>query len=205
MGIKGVGIDALKEEKVNGRRDRDSKYLCPIPNALLFDFPREELYTRPRNGRAAGIPTFSEGVMEQPKIHYPAVLVAGLIQFFVGWLWYGMLFMNPWVEATGVPMDAAQTMSGGQMAMMYVGSLVAFLVVYYIMAHFVSYTKSTTAKQGMQTAFWLWLGFVATTILVNIIYTMKPFSLWLIDGGYWLVSMLAGGALLAVWRKKEAT
>lgn len=142
--------------------------------------------------------------MEQPKIHYPAVIVAGLIQFFVGWLWYGMLFMNPWVEATGVPMDAAQSMSGGQMAMMYVGSLVAFLVVYYIMAHFVSYTKSTTAKQGMQTAFWLWLGFVATTILVNIIYTMKPFSLWLIDGGYWLVSMLAGGALLAVWRKKEA-
>lgn len=142
--------------------------------------------------------------MEQPKIHYPAVIVAGLIQFFVGWLWYGMLFMNPWIEATGVPMDAAQSMSGGQMAMMYVGSLVAFLVVYYIMAHFVSYTKSTTAKQGMQTAFWLWLGFVATTILVNIIYTMKPFSLWLIDGGYWLVSMLAGGALLAVWRKKEA-
>ena len=141
--------------------------------------------------------------MEQPKIHYPAVIVAGLIQFFVGWLWYGMLFMNPWIEATGVPMDAAQSMSGGQMAMMYVGSLVAFLVVYYIMAHFVSYTKSTTVKQGLQTGFWLWLGFVATTILVNIIYTMKPFSLWLIDGGYWLVSMLAGGALLAVWRKKE--
>lgn len=142
--------------------------------------------------------------MEQPKIHYPAVIVAGLIQFFVGWLWYGMLFMNPWIEATGVPMDAAQSMSGGQIAIMYIGSLVAFLVVYYIMAHFVSYTKSTTAKQGMQTGFWLWLGFVATTILVNIIYTMKPFSLWLIDGGYWLVSMLAGGALLAVWRKKEA-
>ena len=141
--------------------------------------------------------------MEQPKIHYPAVIVAALIQFFVGWLWYGMLFMKPWIEATGVPMDAAQSMSGGQMAMMYVGSLVAFLVVYYIMAHFVSYTKSTTAKQGMQTGFWLWLGFVATTILVNITYTMKPLLLWLIDGGYWLVCMLAGGALLAVWRKKE--
>jgi len=142
--------------------------------------------------------------MEQPKIHYPVVIVAALIQFFVGWLWYGMLFMNPWIEATGVPMDAAQSMSGGQMATMYIGSLVAFLVVYYIMAHFVSYTKSTTAKQGMQTGFWLWLGFVATVISVNLIYTMKPFSLLLIDGGYWLVCMLAGGALLATWRKKEA-
>ena len=142
--------------------------------------------------------------MEQPKIHYPAVIVAGLIQFFVGWLWYGMIFMNQWIEATGISPDAGQSMSGGQMAVMYVGSLVSFLMTYYIMAHFVSYTKSTTAKQGMQTGFWLWLGFVATVLSVNVIYTMKPFSLLLIDGGYWLVSMLAGGALLAIWRKKDA-
>lgn len=141
--------------------------------------------------------------MEQPKIHYPAVIVAALIQFFVGWLWYGMLFMNPWVEATGVSMDAAQSMSGGQMAVMYLGSFVSFLVVYYVMAHFISYTKSTTAKQGIQTGFWLWLGFATTTIFVNVLYTMKPLSLWLIDGGYWLVCMQAGGALLASWRKKE--
>ncbi len=141
--------------------------------------------------------------MEQPKIHYPAVIVAGVIQYFVGWLWYGMLFTKLWVEATGVSMDAGQSMSGSEMAVMYVGSLVSFLIVYYVMAHFVSYTKSTTVKQGMQTGFWCWLGFVATVIFVNLIYTMKPFSLLLIDGGYWLVSMLAGGALLATWRKKE--
>lgn len=141
--------------------------------------------------------------MEQPKIHYPAVIVSGLIQFFVGWLWYGMIFMKPWIEATGVSMDAAESMSGGQIAVMYVGSLVSFLIVYYVMAHFISYTKSTTAKQGMQTGFWSWLGFTATALAVNVIYTMKPFSLLLIDGGYWLVSMLIGGALLASWRKKE--
>jgi hypothetical protein len=143
--------------------------------------------------------------MEQPKIHYPAVFVAGLIQFFVGWLWYGMIFMNPWIEATGISPDAGQSMSGGQLGIMYGGSLVSFFITYYVMAHFVSYTKSTTAKQGMQTGFWLWLGFVATVLSVNVIYTMKPFSLLLIDSGYWLVSMLAGGALLAAWRKKEAT
>ncbi|MBI4418253.1 MAG: DUF1761 domain-containing protein [Ignavibacteriales bacterium] len=141
--------------------------------------------------------------MEQPKIHYPAVLVAALIQFFVGWLWYGMMFQQMWMEATGVTMEMAQGMSGGQVAMTYIGSFIAFFIVYYVMAHFVSYTKATTPKQGAQTGFWSWLGFVATTIFVNQIYTMKPFSLWLIDGGYWLVSMLIGGVLLASWRKKE--
>lgn len=142
--------------------------------------------------------------MEQPKVHYPAVLVAAVIQFVVGWLWYGVMFQQLWINATGVTMEMAQDMSGGQIAMTYLGSFVAFFIVYYVMAHFSSYARATTAKQGAQTGFWSWLGFVATSILVNVLYTMKPFSLWLIDGGYWLVSMLIGGVLLAVWKKKEA-
>ena len=40
-------------------------------------------------------------------------------------------------------------------------------------------------------------------LFVSVNYTMKPISLWLIDGGYWLISMIIGGILLAVWRKKE--
>jgi len=38
-------------------------------------------------------------------------------------------------------------------------------VLVYILAHFVQFTDSKTAGGGMQTAFWLWLGFVATTTL----------------------------------------
>ncbi len=144
--------------------------------------------------------------MEQPKINYPAVAVAALIQFFVvGWPWYGLLFQSAWMDATGVTMEAAQSMSGGEMAMMYGGSLIAYFVVFYVMAHFIAYTKSTTAKQGAQTGFWSWLGFVAPVLFVTVMYSMKPFSLWFIDAGYWLVSMLIGGVLLAVWRKKEKT
>jgi|GEM_PF-6635480 len=40
--------------------------------------------------------------MEQPKVHYPAVLVAAVIQFVVGWLWYGVMFQQLWINATGV-------------------------------------------------------------------------------------------------------
>lgn len=142
--------------------------------------------------------------MEQPRVQYLAVLVAAVIQFVIGWLWYGMIFQQAWIEATGVTMEMAQNMTGGQMAMTSIGSFVAFFIVYYVMAHFVWYTKSTTAKQGAQTGFWSWLGFVATTLLVNQLYTLKPFTLWLIDSGYWLVSMVVGGILLAGWKKKEA-
>jgi len=140
--------------------------------------------------------------MERQKIHLPAVLSAAGIQFVFGWAWY-MVFISVWMEGTGVSLEAMQGMTGGEIALAYGGSFAAYAVLYYVMANFVVYTKSTTAKRGAQTGFWLWLGFVGTTLFVTYSYSMKPFSLWLVDAGYWLVSMLIGGVVLAVWRKKE--
>lgn len=141
--------------------------------------------------------------MEKPKIYFPAVIIAAVIQFVFGWGWY-MAFISVWTEGSGVSMDMMRQMTGGQMALAYAGSFAAYVVVYYVMAHFVFYTRSTTVKQGAQTGFWSWLGFVATTLFVTYSYSMKPFSLWLVDAGYWLVSMILGGILLAVWKKKES-
>lgn len=141
--------------------------------------------------------------MEKPNIHIPAVLVAALIQFVLGWGWY-MIFISVWQEGAGVTPEKMQGMSGGQMTLAYGGSFAAYALLFYVMAHFVSYTKSTTPKQGAQTGFWCWLGFVATSLFVAYNYQLKPISLWLVDAGYWLVSMLVGGVLLATWRKKEA-
>lgn len=142
--------------------------------------------------------------MEKPRVYIPAVILAAVIQFVFGWGWY-MVFISVWTVGSGVTTEMMQNMSGGQMVLAYAGSFVAYAVVYYVMAHFVSYSGSTTAKQGAQTGFWTWLGFVATTLFVTYSYSMKPFSLWLVDAGYWLVSMILGGIVLAVWKKKAST
>lgn len=141
--------------------------------------------------------------MERPKINIPAVFVAAVIQFVIGWGWY-YAFISVWLEGTGVSVDAMQGMTGGQMAFAYGGSFAAYAVMFYVMAHFVSYTKAATIKDGMMTGFWCWIGFVGTTLFVTYSYQLKPLSLWLVDAGYWLVSMLIGGILLATWKKKEA-
>jgi hypothetical protein len=139
----------------------------------------------------------------QPVINYPAVLVAAIVQFVLGATWYSpVLFAKKWMALTGVTEEMARSMSGGQIAYAYVGSLVSFLITYYVMAHFTHYTNSKTVKQGAQTGFWLWLGFVATSLFVNDAYQNKQFTLWLIDAGYWLVSLIVGGIVLAVWQKK---
>ncbi len=142
--------------------------------------------------------------MEKPNINISAVLAAALIQFVLGWGWY-TAFVSIWLAGTGMSVEEMQGMSGGQMAFAYGGSFVAYALLYYVMAHFVSYTKSTTAKQGAQTGFWCWLGFVSTSLFVTYSYQLKPISLWLVDAGHWVVSMLIGGVLLAVWKKKQPT
>jgi hypothetical protein len=45
-----------------------------------------------------------------------------------------------------------------------------------------------------------WLGFIAAPSFAQGIYEGRPFKLFAINTGYWLVGLLITGALLAVWR-----
>jgi hypothetical protein len=86
--------------------------------------------------------------------------------------------------------------------------LIAFvlsLVLVYVLAHFVQYTKATTAMAGIQTAFWLWLGFVVTTQLPTVLFEQRALGLFLINVGYQFVGCALAGAILAVWRPQEAS
>ena len=83
--------------------------------------------------------------------------------------------------------------------------VISSLVLAYILAHFVQFTGSKTAGGGLQTAFWLWLGFVATTQLSGVIFEQRKLGLYLLNIGYQLVDCLICGAILAVWKPREAS
>jgi hypothetical protein len=82
---------------------------------------------------------------------------------------------------------------------------VSSLVLTYILAHFVQYTKATNLTGGLQTGFWLWLGFVVTTQLATVIFEGRKPGLYLLNIGYQFVACLAAGALLAIWKPHAAT
>lgn len=78
------------------------------------------------------------------------------------------------------------------------------LVLVYVLAHFVQYTKASNLVAGLQTAFWLWLGFVATSQLATVIFEGRKPGLYLLNIGYQLVACLIAGAVLAVWKPRGA-
>lgn len=134
--------------------------------------------------------------MPSADINYLAVLVAALLSMGIGSMWYSpLMFGKQWLKLIGKkPKDLQKGANAG-----YAIAMVGFLLVAYVMSHFVDYAGSTTWLTGLETGLWLWVGFVATTTGINYAFGQRSRELWVIDAGYFFVAFLVSGALLAVW------
>lgn len=140
------------------------------------------------------------------KIKYPAVIVATLVHFILGGLWYSpVLFGNKFLQLINWSPQKLQQMENESHARELVIAFVMSLILVYILAHFVQYTKATNVMGGIQTAFWLWLGFVVTTHVPTVIFEGRSFGLFLINVAYQFVGCALAGMILAIWRTREAT
>jgi hypothetical protein len=137
------------------------------------------------------------------RINYAAVVVSALAYWVLGAVWYG-LFSAPFVALMRwTPEQVARIQAEGAGREIGV-ALLASLLTSYVLAHFVKFTGADSASKGAQTGFWLWLGFVLTTNLNTVLFEFRPLGLYLINSGYHLVGLLGMGAVLAVWKRKEA-
>jgi hypothetical protein len=142
---------------------------------------------------------------EQMRIKYPAVIVATLVHYILGGLWYSVLFPNKFLQFINWSPEKVEAMGKQSHTKELVIAFVTSLILVYILAHFVQYTKATTALAGIQTAFWLWLGFVVTTQAATVIFEQRPLGLYLLNVSYQLVGCALAGAILAIWRPRETT
>jgi len=138
------------------------------------------------------------------KINYPAVIVCAIVHFMIGGLWYGLIFGNKFISLIGWTPAQLEKVASQTHGTEYLISFICSLVLVYILAHFVHYTGAKSAVGGLQTGFWLWLGFVATTQLATVIFELRPLGLYLLNVGYQLVACLICGAILAVWKPRTA-
>jgi hypothetical protein len=130
-------------------------------------------------------------------LNHWAVLVSALILWVLGATWYSpALFVKPWMKALGVTPDGEKKGLAAGMISSFIGDLILSLVLW----HFVTWADATTYGRGAFIGFLCWLGFIAAPAFPQGIYERRPFSLFLINTGYWLVGLLITGGLLAVWR-----
>jgi hypothetical protein len=138
-------------------------------------------------------------------INYLAVAVAAAVYFVIGAVWYMGLFGKIWSELMGFnklskkEKEAVQKKMGMSMAINFVACLVAaYCMAYSVLSGSAFYHVAGVAA-GLQSGFWIWLGFIVTSQINSVIWDGRPVKLYLINVGYYLVSYLAIGTILAVW------
>jgi hypothetical protein len=131
-----------------------------------------------------------------------AVLVAAIAAMVVGFLWYSpFLFAKPWMVLMGYdPNDKAGLEQMRKSAGKSYGiSFLASLLSAFVLGKIIVITTVDSALYGMKIGFAIWLGFVATVQLTEVLFAKKPAKLFLINTGYQMVCYLVMGAILAVW------
>ena len=140
-----------------------------------------------------------------PDINWLAVLVAGIVIFLLGGLWYSpVLFAKRWIALQGrteeqMRADAAAANMPVMYASVFLCGLITAAVMAIIMGH-IAGQMEMNAGHGAIIGFTCWLGFAATTSYGTSLFSMRPRQLWFIDSMYNLVSFVLAGIILAVWR-----
>jgi hypothetical protein len=134
-------------------------------------------------------------------VNYLAIIVAAVVAWIAGAVWY-MALGKAWMGAHGWASRAeAPKRTGLAAGAPFVISFIAEIVMAWVLAGLIAHLGpgQLTVRNGIISAAFVWLGFVATTVTVNNAYPGKPWLLTLIDAGHWLVVLLLMGAVIGAF------
>lgn len=141
--------------------------------------------------------------MNEVPVNYVAVLVAAVVNMVLGFLWYGPLFGKQWMAMMGWSQADMEKAKAKGMGKSYTIMTIGSLVMAYVLAHSLvfasTYTATVGVAAGFMVGFWTWLGFVAPVTVGTVLWDGKPWKLWFLNAGYYLVALVLMGIILAVW------
>src|SRR5436305_14837701 len=113
------------------------------------------------------------------QIHWLAILAAAAAGFAVGGIWYGPLFGKAWAKARGLSDE--QLKSGANMGMIFGTTFVLNLVAAFALDHlYNSYDAPVGLHHSLAIAAIIGIGFIATSVGVNYLFSRLPRALFLI-------------------------
>lgn len=135
------------------------------------------------------------------EINYLAMIVAGVVSYSIGALWYSpVMFGKEWMKLAGIKekdMKAAKN----KMAKVYAVGFVASLVGAFVLARLLVWTRAgDDLVTALKIGGWVWLGFVVVWMLNGWLYESKPFKLFVINSGYALFAILVSAGILTLWQ-----
>lgn len=138
--------------------------------------------------------------MDLSAINWLAVLVAALVFFGLGALWYGPLFGKAWQRAVGLS-DA--DLKDGKAGKLFVSAFIMAVIISVGMAIFLYGPGEHTdfdVRSGAIIGLMAGVLFILPTTVMNYILARRPLPLILIDSFYHIVAYTLVGTLLGAWQ-----
>jgi|GEM_PF-125742 len=145
------------------------------------------------------------------KFNWIGFAIAVVALMVIGFIWYAPWFPTGriWVRLSG--MDMSQKPKGAQMAMSMILMIIGALLLMFVYAHDMMVYQDAfqntatggkagyklTAMDGLTGGFFTWLGFVVPLNLNSVAFDRKPWSLFWVNAGYYLVALLVAGVVIA--------
>ena len=142
--------------------------------------------------------------MTPVPLNYFAVIVCAVATMAIGFVWYGQIFRKQWSDLMGWTPESMVAMQQKNMTKQYAIQFVGALVMAFVLAHSIifagAYLNASGMSAGLQGAIWSWLGFIAPVTMGSVLWDGKPWKLWFINAGYYLVVLLVMGIILGLWK-----
>lgn len=133
------------------------------------------------------------------RIHHPAVWLAAVVHWIAGGLWYGM-FRGPFARYVGEPQ--LQELATHSEALAFMLAFLSSLILVHVLAHVLRTTDSRTIADGVKAVLPLWLGCIAATQSLTVLFEGRHVGLYLLNVGYQFVACAGVVAILVTWRPR---
>lgn len=134
--------------------------------------------------------------MDLSQINYFAVIVAALISFVIGGVWYSpIMFANSWMKENGFK---EEDMKNANMGKIFGTSFLLALIISFNLAAFIGPQGDFTF--GLFAGFAAGFGWVAMSIGTVYLFERRSLKLFFINAGYQVVTYTIIGGILGVWK-----
>lgn len=134
--------------------------------------------------------------MQFAGMNYLAVLVAAIVAFVIGAIYYSAL-SKQWMKAAKIDPSGPKPAMAGLLINSFVMELILAFVAAGVIGHLGS--GQVTLQNGVISGLFIWGGFIFTTMSINQRYQGYGWDLTLIDGVHWLLVMVAIGATIGLF------
>lgn len=134
------------------------------------------------------------------EVNYLSIILAGITATIIGYIWYApFVFGKIWMNLVNIKQNELKKAQKEMMPFMLISTLFSFITAY-VLYHFAYFAhsiyKQNTLTDYLVAAFFIWIGFIMPVQFTEVVFSKKPFKLFILNTSYQLIAIIAMAAIL---------